>query len=227
MATQLTWIGHGTWSIRTGGHTLLLDPFLDDSPVATEKANRVAADFILVSHGHFDHMSDLVAVARRTGALVIAIAEIAGWAGQKGIKNTHGMNLGGGYDFPFGRVKMTPALHSSTLPDGTPGGNPAGFLLTLEGKHLYFACDTALFSEMRQIGDVGLDFATLPIGDNYTMGPDDALEAVKWLRPKRVVPMHYSTWEVIAQDPHAWATRVRAETEAEPVVLEPGGGLTI
>lgn len=227
MATQLTWIGHGTWSIRTGGHTLLLDPFLDDSPVATEKANRVAADFILVSHGHFDHMSDLVAVARRTGALVIAIAEIAGWAGQKGIKNTHGMNLGGGYDFPFGRLKMTPALHSSTLPDGTPGGNPAGFLLTLEGKHLYFACDTALFGEMRQIGDVGLDFATLPIGDNYTMGPDDALEAVKWLRPKRVVPMHYSTWEVIAQDPQAWATRVRAETEAEPVVLEPGGRLAI
>jgi L-ascorbate metabolism protein UlaG (beta-lactamase superfamily) len=227
MATELTWLGHGAWSIRTGENTLLVDPFLDDSPTAPVRAEAVEADHILVTHGHFDHVADAVPVARRTGAMVVAIAEIVGWAEAKGVERTHGMNLGGGYGFPFGRGKMTPALHSSTLPDGTPGGDPAGFLLTLEGKNVYVAGDTALFSDMRLIGDVGLDLALLPIGDNFTMGPDDALAAVKLLRPRRVIPMHYSTWEVIEQDPHAWAARVRTGTEAEPVVLEPGGSVSI
>ena len=131
-------------------------------------------------------------------------------------------------NLPFGRVKLTIAFHSSSLPDGGNGGNPGGFLLTLAGgPKIYFACDTALFGDMKLIGAGGLDLAVLPIGDLFTMGPDDALEAVKLLKPKRVVPSHYNTWPPIAQDPQKWAERVRAETKSLPAVLQPGQSLTI
>jgi L-ascorbate metabolism protein UlaG (beta-lactamase superfamily) len=224
MATELTWLGHCSWQVRTAGHTILLDPFLDENPAAPVKAADVAADFILVSHGHFDHIADVVPIASRTGATVIANFEIAEWlAGKHQLQNTVGMNIGGGVNLPFGRVKMTPALHSSALPDGTNGGNPAGFLLTLPEARIYFACDTGLFSDMSLIGAVGLDLAVLPIGDLYTMGPDDAVEAVKLLRPRRVAPSHYNTWPPIAQDAAAWAERVRRETQTEPIVVAPGG----
>jgi L-ascorbate metabolism protein UlaG (beta-lactamase superfamily) len=137
------------------------------------------------------------------------------------------MNLGGGVDLPFGRVKLTLAFHSSMLPDGSNGGNPGGFLLTLTDGTVYFACDTALFYDMKLIGSEGLDLAVLPIGDLFTMGPDDALEAVKLLEPKQVIPDHYNTWPPIEQDPEQWAQRVRAETRAEPIVLQPGGKVTL
>ncbi len=137
------------------------------------------------------------------------------------------MNIGGGHPFPFGRVKMTIAHHTSTMPDGSPGGVAAGFLLTLPEGNAYFACDTALFYDMKLIGEAGLALAALPIGDNFTMGPDDALRAVKLLEPKRVVPIHRGTWPLIDQDAHAWAARVRAETTAEPVILEPGGTIVL
>lgn len=227
MAAELTWLGHGCWSIATGSHRILLDPFLDDSPTAPVKANQVEADFILLSHGHYDHVADAVKIARRTGALVIANFEICEWLAAQGIENTHAMNIGGGVNQPFGRVKMTIAHHSSMLPDGTNGGAPAGFVLSLPEGNVYFACDTGLFDDMKRIGAVGLRLAALPIGDNFTMGPDDALEAVKLLAPRQVVPVHTNTWPLIAQDPHHWAARVRAETPAEPVVLEPGGRITL
>jgi L-ascorbate metabolism protein UlaG (beta-lactamase superfamily) len=227
MTTQLTWLGHGSWAIRTPAHDVLLDPFLDDSPTAPTKSHQVKADYILVSHGHFDHVADVPKIAARTGATVIATFEICEWFGKQGVKKTHAQNLGGGFSHPFGHVKLTIAHHSSTMPDGSPGGDPAGFLLTLEGKKCYFACDTALFGDMKLIGDAGLDLAVLPIGDNYTMGPDDALEAVKLLRPKRVVPAHYNTFPVIAQDAQSWAARVRKETSAEPIVLSPGESITL
>jgi L-ascorbate metabolism protein UlaG (beta-lactamase superfamily) len=137
------------------------------------------------------------------------------------------MNLGGGVDLPFGRVQMTLAQHSSSLPDGSYGGCAGGFLLTIDGQKLYFAGDTALFDEMQRIGAAGLDLAVLPIGDRFTMGPDDALEAVKMLRPKRVVPCHYNTWPPIQQDARRWAERVKSETSATPQVLEPGGKFTL
>ena len=144
------------------------------------------------------------------------------------MKNTVGGNLGGGVDLPFGRVKLTLAFHSSSLPDGSNGGNPCGFLLTLTGgQKVYFACDTALFGDMALIGAGGLDVAVLPIGDLFTMGPDDALEAVKLLKPKRVVPSHYNTWPPIAQDPQQWAEKVRSQTKAEPIVLKPGESITL
>ena len=229
MSIELTWLGHATWSIRTGGYTLLVDPFLSDSPVAKVKAADVSADFILVSHGHFDHVQDAAAIARRTGAKVIATYEVCQWLIGQGVseEQTVDMNTGGAVDQPFGRVKLTLAHHSSTMPDGKPGGNPVGFLLTLEKKHIYFACDTALFLDMKLIGGAGLDLAVLPIGDRYTMGPEDSIKAIELLEPRRAAPSHYNTWPIIAQDAAAWARRVRAETNAEPVVLEVGGTLTL
>ncbi len=222
MASELTWLGHGTWSIHTAGYDILLDPFLDDNPACPVKADQVAADFILVSHGHFDHISDAEKVARRTRATVIGTFEVCEWLAAKGIEHTHAMNIGGGFDFPFGRVKLTIAHHTSTFPDGSAGGAPCGFLLSLEEGNVYFACDTGLFLDMQIIGRVGLELAVLPIGDNFTMGPDDALEAVKLLAPRLAVPVHNGTWPLINQDADAWADRVNAETQAKPVVLEPG-----
>jgi L-ascorbate metabolism protein UlaG (beta-lactamase superfamily) len=226
---ELTWLGHASWQLKTDKHTLLIDPFLDDSPTAPVKAKDVAADFILVSHGHFDHVADAAKIANRTGATVVSNYEITTWLEKHhSVKNTLGGNLGGGADLPFGRVKLTLAFHSSSLPDGSNGGNPCGFLLKLAGgPKIYFACDTGLFGDMELIGAGGLDVAVLPIGDLFTMGPDDALEAVKMLQPRKVVPSHYNTWPPIAQDPQKWAERVRAETNSEPLVVQPGQTISI
>ena len=154
--------------------------------------------------------------------MAISNFEIHNWLMAQGVERAHPLHIGGGHDFPFGRVKLTIAHHGSGLPDGSYGGNPAGLLLTLEGKKVYHACDTGLFYDMVLIGEEGLDLAILPIGDNFTMGPDDALRAVKFLEPKVVVPIHYDTFEVIEQDPHTFAARVEAETSAKCVVLRPG-----
>ena len=137
------------------------------------------------------------------------------------------MNLGGGVQLPFGHVQMTPAWHSSQLPDGSYGGSPAGFVVTLDECRIYFACDTALFRDMELIGDLGIDLAVLPIGDLFTMGPRESIAAIRLIRPKRVAPAHYNTWPPIAQDPAAWSEQVRAETDAEPLVLEPGQSIQL
>jgi L-ascorbate metabolism protein UlaG (beta-lactamase superfamily) len=220
--TELTWLGHATWQIVTGKHTFLVDPFLDHSPTAPVKAKDVHPQFILVSHGHEDHIADAAQIAVRTGATVAANYEICTWLGKHGVQKTEPMNIGGGIHLPFGRVQMTIAHHSSQLPDGSEGGNPGGFLLTLAEGKIYIACDTGLFLDMQQIGSAGIDLAILPIGDRFTMGPDESLEAIKLIRPRRVAPSHYNTWPPIQQDAAAWAERVRRETQAEPVVLTPG-----
>lgn len=227
MAATLTFLGHATFKVETAGKVLLLDPFLDENPQANVKAADVEPGVILLTHGHFDHVGDCVAIARRTGALVIANADICTWLERRGVENTHGMNIGGAHRFDFGTVKMTLAHHSSMLPDGTYGGNPAGFLLTLEDGIVYFAGDTSLFSDMKMIGEAAIDVAVLPIGDNFTMGPDDALQAVQLLQPKRVIPNHYNTWPPIEVDVQAWAERVKAETPAEPIVISPGQFVTL
>ncbi len=227
MPTELTWLGHATWLVTTGQHSILIDPFLDDSPTAPIKSDQVSADFILVSHGHGDHVSDCAKIAQRTGALVISNFEICNWLAGQGVQKTLAHNLGGGSRHPFGHVKLTLAHHSSALPDGANGGNPSGFLLTLADGKIYFACDTGLFYDMKLIGAAGIDLAVLPIGDLFTMSPDDALEAVKLIQPRRVVPSHYNTWPPIAQDANAWAERVRRETGADVCVIQPGGKVTL
>ncbi len=226
MAVKVTWYGHACFGIEGGGATLLLDPFISGNPLAPVLADEVRADYILVSHAHDDHLGDAMPIARRTGAMIISNFEIANYCASQGA-NAHPLHIGGGRDFPFGRVKLTIAHHGSSFPDGGYGGNPAGFLLTIEGKKIYHACDTGLFYDMKLIGQGGIDLAILPIGDNFTMGPEDALQAVKLIDPKTVVPIHYNTFEVIAQDPHAFARAVEAETSARCVVLEPGSSLTL
>jgi len=204
------------------GYKLLVDPFFTDNHAAPISADEAEADYIFVSHGHGDHICDAVDISKRSGALVISNAEISGWLGKQGVE-THAQHIGGGYTYPFGYLKLTLALHGSALPDGSNGGNPTGMLLTTNhGEKVYVACDTGFFGDMKYIGEEGLDLAVLPIGDNYTMGPDDALRAVKLLKPKHVIPCHYNTWPVIEQDADAWVKRVRAETDAEPHLLEPG-----
>lgn len=222
MSTKLTWYGHAALDVETGGYHILVDPFLNGNPVASISPDKAPANFILISHGHGDHVGDAVAIAKRTGALVISNFEIASWIEGKGVKS-HGQHLGGGFQHPFGYLKLTLALHGSALPDGSNGGNPAGFLLTTnEGSKIYLAQDTGLFGDMRLIGEEGIDLAVLPIGDNYTMGPDDALRAVKLIQPKHVIPIHYDTFGLIAQDAKAWAQRVEKETGTKAHVLKPG-----
>ena len=224
MTNKLTWYGHSTLALETGGQHLLIDPFFQGNPAASTTADQVSADFILITHGHGDHIGDAISIAQRTNATVIANAEISGWLGKQGVENRHAQHIGGGFHYPFGYLKLTQALHGSALPDGSNGGNPAGFLLTTsDNRKIYIAGDTGLFGDMRLIGEEGLDVAVLPIGDNYTMGPEDALRAVKFLAPKHVIPIHFSTWDVIKQDAQAWAARVTNESGAQVHVLKPGG----
>ncbi|MDZ7844194.1 MAG: metal-dependent hydrolase [Anaerolineales bacterium] len=221
MDTQFTYYGHSTFGLKINGHPILIDPFFTGNPTLDLSPDELDADFILVTHGHGDHIGDTVRIAKRTDALVIACFEVANWLEEKGVK-THAQHIGGGFQHPFGYVKMTQALHGSSLPDGSYGGMPGGFLITTEDNYtIYLAGDTGLFPGMSLIGDEGIDFAALPIGDNFTMGPKDALRAVKLLKPRRVLPTHYSTFDLINQDPEQWKANVEAETNSEVVILKP------
>lgn len=227
MAVQLTWYGHACWKIETGTHTLLIDPFLTGNPAAPVTPEQVKPDYILVSHGHGDHLGDTVSIAKRVGATVISNYEIASYCEGQGCQ-AHPLHIGGSRDFPFGHLKLTIAHHGSSFPDGRYAGNPAGFLLTLGKVKIYDAADTGLFYDMKLIGEEGIDVALLPIGDNFTMGPADALRAVKLLKPKVLIPMHYNTFDLISQDPKSFATRVkRAVPKTRVVVLQPGESFNI
>lgn len=227
MSFTFTWYGHGCMGLEIDEKKILVDPFLSDCPTASTTPEDVPADFILISHGHGDHVGDSIVIAKRTKALVISNFEISTWFQNQGIQ-AHAQHIGGGFHHPFGYLKLTLALHGSLLPDGSDGGNPTGFLLTTpDDKKIYLACDTGLFGDMRLIGEEGIDLAVLPIGDNFTMGPNDALRAVTLLNPKNVIPVHYNTWDLIAQDANAWAEQVRQETNTLSHVLNPGQSFSL
>ncbi len=225
---RLTFLGHSCFLVETARARLLIDPYLRENPLAPKGAADLACDYVLLTHGHDDHTADAFEIAQRCGATIIANFEIAEYFAALGAE-THGLNPGGGFNFPFGRVKLTIAHHSSSLgPASNPiyMGAPCGILITADGKNLYHAGDTAVFLDMQLIGRAGLDVALLPIGDNYTMGPDDALLALDFLRPRLAVPMHYDTWPVIAQDAGEFATRA-AQAGHRVEVVAPGAAFSI
>ena len=193
---KLTYYGHACFAVETGGKTLLFDPFITPNPLAGKiDAKKIPADFILVSHGHSDHVADVVDIAKRTGATVIAPYEVGSWFEKKGLENVQGMNHGGAAKMPFGRVKLTAAIHSSSMPDGSYGGNPAGFVIETSDGNFYYSGDTALTSDMKLIGEqTKLRFAVLPIGDFFTMGIDDAVRAADFVGTTKIVGVHYDTF---------------------------------
>ncbi|MDQ3458007.1 MAG: metal-dependent hydrolase [Deinococcota bacterium] len=220
-------LGQSGFHVRIGEHELLIDPFLTGNPVGAAAESDFSPSYIVLTHAHGDHYGDTETIAKRSGCVVISSPEVISYLGKGGVEG-HPMNIGGGHDFPFGRLSSTPAWHSNSLPDGSYAGMPSGIVIEAEGKRVYHAGDTALFSDMALIGQKGLDLAFLPIGDNFTMGPADAVEAVKLLRPKRVVPIHYNTFDLIKQDARAFADAVESQvpgTRCE--VLEPGESLEL
>jgi L-ascorbate metabolism protein UlaG (beta-lactamase superfamily) len=227
MSITITWIGHSAFSLEIGGQTVLIDPFIGDNPLAAAQPEDFDPAVILLSHAHGDHLGDTVAIAKRTGAVVVANFEIGNWMMANGVENVEQVNPGGTYGGDFLDAKWTVAHHSSSFPDGTYGGQPNGIIITANGLKLYFAGDTSLFSDMKLIGEEGIDLAFLPIGDKFTMGIDDSIKAVKFIEPRVVLPMHYNTFPPIAQDASAWAERVNKETDATPIVLDPGGSYVL
>ncbi|MEY2465971.1 MAG: hypothetical protein QOD03_492 [Verrucomicrobiota bacterium] len=196
---KLTYYGHACFAVQIKNKTLLFDPYITPNELARAvDVNKISADYILISHGHEDHVADAVALAKRTGATLIAGFEVAMWFQKQGISKIHPMNHGGAFQFDFGRVKYVTAIHSSSLPDGTYGGNPGGFVIESSEGNFYFSGDTALTSDMKFIGDsTKLKFAALCIGDNFTMGPDDAIKAADLVHVNEILGVHYDTFPPI------------------------------
>lgn len=220
---KLTFLGHACFLLQgEEGGRLLFDPFISGNPQAPAGVEGPGADYILISHAHADHLGDAYELALRDDAQIISTAEIAGAAGEKGCR-AHALHIGGSHRFSFGLVKATLALHGS----GIAGGHACGFLIDYGGKRLYFSGDTGLFGDMKLIGELhSPDLALLPIGDNFTMGIDDAVIATRFLQARRVIPCHFNTWPIIEADPYLFKEKVEQQTEASCVVLQPGETFT-
>lgn len=222
---KITYYGHSTVGIEVGGKRIIIDPFLTGNPVAKAKAEDIQADYIILTHGHADHTADAVSIAKRNNATIIAIHELSLIMSWQGV-NVHGMSIGGGYTFDFGHVRLTQAFHSSSIDDEekqsiTYAGMPTGVILSSEGKTIYHAGDTGLFSDMKMIGELyAPDLAFLPIGDNYTMGPREAIYAAEWVGAKKVIPIHYNTFPLIQQDAHKFAEDL-SKKGITGIVLQP------
>lgn len=200
---KITYYGHSCFGVEVNGQHLLFDPYITPNELAKNiDVNSVPADYILLSHGHGDHIADAVSIAKRTGATVVACFEVIEWLKKQGVENVHPMNIGGKKGFDFGSVKCVIAIHSSVMPDGTYGGNPMGFIIESNAGNFYFAGDTALTYDMKLIGEYrsGLDFAMLPIGGNFTMGIDNAIIAAEFIKCDKIIGMHYDTFGYIVID---------------------------
>ena len=219
---QLTFLGHACFLLDDGTHKVLIDPHLSGNPLAAAKAEEVDADFICVTHGHGDHIGDSVEIAKRTGAAVFCTVDLAGAVYKPAGVKAMGGNLGGTAPMPFGSVKIFPAIHGS----GVAGGLACGFVIEMGGRKIYHAGDTALMADMALLEEEGIDAALLPIGDFYTMGPKDALRAVKMIRPGLTIPMHYNTFPAIRQDPAAFAASV-TDAGFAAKVLNPGESISL
>lgn len=222
---KYTYYGQSCFSLETSSAKLLFDPFISGNPLAKHiKVEEIAADYILVSHGHGDHVADLVDIAKRTNAKVICMPEIAGWLQKQGVTNIHDMNIGK-FKFDFGTVRMVSATHSSSLPDGSYGGNPAGFVLDVDGMQIYFAGDTGLTLDMKLLAELyQLEYAILPIGGNYTMDPDDAVIAAEYVNCDKVIGVHYDSFPVISIDKNF---AVESFKRAQKTLLLPAIGETL
>ncbi len=226
---RLTFLSHAAFLLETNGTRILIDPFLNGNPLATLKPDEAKCDYILLTHGHGDHVGDTVAIAKKNNATVISNYEIASWSVSQGL-TAHPMHIGGAHEFPFGRIKLTIAHHGSGYESNGQMiymGNPAGALITVEGKTIYHAGDTGLFYDMKLIGEMNsIDVALLPIGDNFTMGIDDAVKAVEFLNPKLSIPIHYKTFDVIDVDPEEFVKKVEGIGK-KAQILEIDGELSI
>ncbi|MBA4406323.1 metal-dependent hydrolase [bacterium] len=206
---RLKYFSHSAFQVTTNaGKRILIDPFLDGNPTSTVKSEEVQADYIILTHAHGDHVGDAFSIAKRCDSTFICVNELANYCSGKGFK-VHNMHIGGGHDFEFGRVKFTIAHHGSMTPDNQYAGEPAGVVLSIDGKNLYHTGDTGLFFDMKLIGEMtALDYMLLPIGDNFTMGITDAVKAVELANPTCAIPMHYNTFSVIAADPFEFKKKV-------------------
>ena len=223
---DVRFLGHSCVTISNSKYKLIIDPFISGNPKSPVKADEIKVDYVLVSHGHGDHIGDGIEIAKRNKATIIANFELANLCGSQGCK-VHPMHIGGGFNFDFGRVKLTIAHHGGGYgPEASRyTGPPVGFLVTIDGKVIYHSGETGLFYDMKLIGEMNkIDLAFLPIGDNFTMGVEDAVKAVEFLRPKTVVPFHYDTFDVIHSDPKRFASLVKG---SEVVILKPGDSLTV
>ena len=225
---QLTYYGHSCFLLQVGGSSVLFDPFIRHNPLAQQvNVEAIPADFILLSHGHGDHVADVEEIGKRTGAQLVGMVEVLAWFEQKGLNAPYAFNLGGTVQLPFGSVKMVAAAHSSSMPDGSYGGVAAGFVIEAEGKTIYFAGDTALTYDMKLIGERHrLDAALLPIGGHFTMGIDDALVAADWTDARRIIGMHFDSFPPIAID-HAEAQAKAQAAGKELVLLKIGETITL
>jgi L-ascorbate metabolism protein UlaG (beta-lactamase superfamily) len=220
---KVTYYGHACFAAQAGGKTLLFDPFITGNDLARNiDVKKLPADYILVSHGHADHLADAADIARRTGATIISNFEVTTWFGKQGLAKTHPLNHGGGCRFDFGRVKFVSAIHSSGLPDGTYGGNPGGFVVESADGNFYYSGDTALTMDMKLIGEsTKLTFAALPIGDNFTMGVEDAIKAAEFVRCDEILGLHYDTFPPIKIDQKAAIEKFKAARK-QLRLLSPG-----
>jgi L-ascorbate metabolism protein UlaG (beta-lactamase superfamily) len=207
---KLTYHGHSVFEVNAGTHNIIIDPFITGNKFAKVKTEDIKADYIILTHAHSDHLGDAFDIAKKNNATIIAVNELGNYAAWEGCKS-HSLHIGGSFTFPFGKVKLTIAHHGSSSPDGRYMGDPAGVVLTIDGKNLYHAGDTGLFLDMKLIGEMNpLDAAIVPIGDNFTMGIDDAVKAIEFLNPKLAIPMHYNTWEIIEADPQEFKRKVES-----------------